>query len=83
MDPDAFGVPEPEATKEPEEATEEKPKATPAPVVTKAPEGSKCPYGHVFGEEWSEHKGETGCGRCKVDHRATAIACADAFSEGA
>ena len=83
MDPDAFGAPEPEATKEPEEVTEEKPKPTTAPVESKAPEGSKCPYGHVFGEEWSEHKGETGCGRCKVDHRATAIACADAFSEGA
>ena len=83
MAPDAFGTPEPEATKEPEEATEEKPKPTTAPVESKAPEGSKCPYGHVFGEEWSEHKGETGCGKCKIDHRATAIACADAFSEGA
>lgn len=92
MDPDAFGAPEPEAThaqapitgyEDEMEVMVSKPKATPAPVESKAPEGSKCPYGHVFGEEWSEHKGETGCGRCKVDHRATAIACADAFSEGA
>ena len=84
MDPDAFGAPEPTKEEEPVEAPVEKPKATPAPEASKATEGgSKCPYGHVFGEEWSEHKGETGCGKCKVDHRTVAIACANAFSEGA
>ena len=92
MDPDAFGASESKAAhaqapitgyEDEMEVVVSKPKATPAPVESKTSEGSKCPYGHVFGEEWSEHKGETGCGRCKVDHRATAIACADAFSEGA
>ena len=75
MDPDAFGAPEPEASKEPEEAPEEKPEATPAPGEPKAPEGaSKCPYGHAYGTDWGD---TPDCKMCRRTHKDLEAVCAD------
>jgi hypothetical protein len=84
MDPDAFGAPEPkESVKEDiveAEYTEvpkaEATKTTPAPAT--ASEGPQCPYGHVFGKEYSDHKGDTGCKACRKNYPDIEIACAEA-----
>ena len=79
MDPDAFGAPEPKEIEAEENATEpvkvEPVKATPAPAT--ASEGPQCPYGHVFGKEWGDHKGDTGCKACKRDHKDIEALCAE------
>ena len=81
MDPDAFGAPEKiapndaEGTIEAEYTAVPKAPATPAPATVS--EGPQCPYGHVFGKEWGDHKGDTGCKACKRDHKDIEALCAE------
>lgn len=74
MDPDAFGAPEPKEIEAEENAPEP---VKVEPVKATVSEGPQCPYGHVFGKEWGDHKGDTGCKACKRDHKDIEALCAE------